>query len=62
MFQQPWTDYPAFGSCPPHGQADLPDLLQRTVCIPYHPTLPFRDAQHVAEHITDALSTSEGSR
>ncbi|WP_405878563.1 DegT/DnrJ/EryC1/StrS family aminotransferase [Streptomyces sp. NBC_01136] len=55
MFERPWSDYPAFHTKP--GVLDgLHDRLQRTVCIPYHPTLRLSDAQRVAAYVTDAFT------
>jgi dTDP-4-amino-4,6-dideoxygalactose transaminase len=61
MFERPWSDYPALRTTPPRRHNGLHDLLKRTVCIPYHPTLRHSDVQRVAAYVTDAL-TAQGAR
>ncbi|MCX5328138.1 DegT/DnrJ/EryC1/StrS family aminotransferase [Streptomyces sp. NBC_00140] len=60
MFELPWSGYRALPGAKAL-QSDLIPLLQRTVCIPYHPTLPISDAHRVAEFVIDAL-TQKGHR
>ncbi|WP_326724675.1 DegT/DnrJ/EryC1/StrS family aminotransferase [Streptomyces sp. NBC_00243] len=55
MFDWPWTGYPALSSDRLY-QADLFEVLERMVCIPYHPTLRIPDVHRVAELVTDALT------
>ncbi|MFD3314746.1 DegT/DnrJ/EryC1/StrS family aminotransferase [Streptomyces sp. NPDC058656] len=55
MFDLPWSGYPALSGSQSYGN-DLLQLLQRTVCIPYHPTLQIPDVHRVAEFVTDALN------
>ncbi|MEV6483355.1 DegT/DnrJ/EryC1/StrS family aminotransferase [Streptomyces sp. NPDC051576] len=55
MFDLPWSGYPALTGAHLFDNALLP-LLQRTVCIPYHPTLSIPDVHRVAEFVTGALT------
>ncbi|MGW3944402.1 hypothetical protein [Streptomyces phaeochromogenes] len=54
MFDPPWSGYPALSGAQSYGN-DLLQLLQPTVCIPYHLTLQISDVHRVAEFVTDAL-------
>ncbi|KAB1989795.1 DegT/DnrJ/EryC1/StrS family aminotransferase [Streptomyces triticiradicis] len=54
MFDLPWSGYSALSRAQPV-ENDLLELLQRTVCIPYHPTMRIPDVHRVAEFVTDAL-------
>ncbi|MCX4858340.1 DegT/DnrJ/EryC1/StrS family aminotransferase [Streptomyces canus] len=58
MFDLPWSGYPALTGAH-RFESDLLPLLQRTVCIPYHPSLPIADVHHVAEFVTGALNQGE---
>ncbi|WP_416960113.1 DegT/DnrJ/EryC1/StrS family aminotransferase [Streptomyces sp. Agncl-13] len=54
MFDLPWSGYPALTGSH-RFESDLLPVLQRSVCIPYHPTLSIPDVHRVAEFVTSAL-------
>jgi dTDP-4-amino-4,6-dideoxygalactose transaminase len=57
MTPRPWADYPALTSFrPDREQPGLRNLLDRTLCLPFHPGLTREDVRRTAGALLGVLA------